>query len=291
MGVGGTVPRRVSRVQLGVLVRDYRLRAGITPRQLATEMQWHHSKVSKVETGSTTLVGLEVEKLIELLRIPDELAPRIRELGAEARRRGPLAKVPDWAQTHVDLEQGADEIKAYADELMPPLLQTEAYARAMLATSVLPENIDDIDARVRDRIRRAERLSGPKPPRLWAIVGEAALHRDVGGLAVLREQLVHLRELAGLPTVSLQILPFGYGAHAALGVTFQLLEFSDPDLTFVFLEGLTDAQYYDRPPHTDAYRAVFGKVLAAAENEPCSLAMLDRRIEELARVDTDRKQA
>lgn len=280
MGVGSQVPRRVSRVQLGVLLQQWRQRAGIAPATVLKALEWHQSKLSKLENGAVTISAAEVDRLIELYGVPEDAAPRIRALGSEARKRGLRANVPDWAQTYVDLEQGADEIKLYDGELILGVLQTDAYANALLATSVLTKP-EEAGALAAERALRRERITSPNPPQLWVVLGEAALYRQVGGPSVLREQLIHLTELADLPNVTLQVLPFASGEHAALGTSFHLLEFHDPTLTFVYLEGLTDADYLDTPAHTDAYRLAFNKVLVAAANERESRRMLTRRVSDL----------
>jgi hypothetical protein len=189
-------------------------------------------------------------------------------------------RVPDWAQTYVELEQGADEIKFYDGELIPGLLQTERYAREILSMSLItpPEQAFEAAA---DRSRRQERLAGGNPPKVWVVLGEAILYRMVGDRSVLREELEFLFDLAGRRHVTFQILPFSAGAHAALGTSFQVLDFLDPPVTFAYLEGLTDADYLDGPPETDLYTLAFSKAVAAAADENESRRMLDRRIKEL----------
>ncbi|MGH2586061.1 MAG: helix-turn-helix domain-containing protein [Dehalococcoidia bacterium] len=267
-------------MQLGILLREARERLEISSKDVAEKLEWHRSKVTKLEKGATKISAPELDRLIEIYQIEGEQADRVRELGREARKRGVMGRVPDWAQTYVELEQAAEEIKLYEGELVPALLQTEDYARALLATSLITPP-EDAEQRAKERVRRQERLTNGSPPRLWAVVGEAALHRLVGGPAVLRGQLRWFRELAAMPHVTVQILPFSAGEHAALGTQIRILEFADPRVTFVYLEWLTDAEYYDRPPHTDVYTLAFSKVLVAAADERASKRMLDRRIKEL----------
>lgn len=280
----GEAPRRVSRVQLGLMLRHWRERAQLSSKAAADALEWHPPKMSKLEKGTVRVQAAELDRLIDLYGVDDSAADKMRGLGREARKRGIAGRVPDWAQTYVELEQGADEIKLYDGELVLGLIQTERYAKEILATSLLtPAN--DVPDVASDRVRRQERLVGSNPPGLWVVLGEAILHRVVGDRSVLREQLEFLHELAGHKHVTFQLLPFRAGAHAALGTSFHILEFADPSATFVYLEGLTDADYLDEPPGTDLYDQAFSKAMAAAASEPESRRMLSRRIMELRRHD------
>ncbi len=114
------------------------------------------------------------------------------------------------------------------------------------------------------------------------VLGEAALHRPVGGAAAHREQLSHLRKVAELPRVTLQVLPFDAGEYGVLGMDFTILELADPELSMVYVEALTDGLYHDAAPHTESYRVVFTKAQVAAANERESARMLEARIRDLA---------
>lgn len=279
-GKGNDEPRRLSRVQLGLLLRQWRNQAGYTSKQAAEALEWLQPKMSKLEKGGVRAAAAELDLLIKLYGIPSEDANKIRELGREARKRGVTGRVPDWAQTYVELEQGADEIKFYDGEIVMGLLQTERYAQEVLSTSLVTP-LAQVSEVVADRTRRQKRLFSENPPKLWVVLGEAILYRMVGDRSVLCEQLRFLHELAGREHVTLQILPFIAGAHAALGTSFHILEFVDPSASFVYLEGLTDADYLDGPPGTDVYTLAFNKAVAAAANERESRRMLDTRIREL----------
>lgn len=274
-------PRRVTRVQLGILLREWRDRAGLSSKDAADLLEWHPSKLSKVEKGAARISAAELDRLLDKYGVPAEEAERMRALGKEARKRGVAGRVPDWARTYVELEQGADEIKLYDGEMVPGLLQTDEYARALLATSLIAPP-EDAPERAAERVQRQQRLTSDNPPDLWVVLGEAALHRLVGGRAVLRRQLEWLLELANARNVSFQILPFSAGEHPALGTQFCLLNFTEPAATFVYLEGLTDATYFDRAPHTEVYARAFRRLLVAAANERESMRMLGDRIEELS---------
>lgn len=278
--------RRVTRVQLGIMLREWRVRAGFSAKNVAAEMDWYQSKVTKLEKGGVKISSAEVDKLIGLYQVSDDDADKMRSLGREARRRTAAQRIAEWAQQYVDIEQGADRIMLYDGELIPNMLATEEYARAVLATSsVLPEPfglaLDQIDEVAADRTARRVRLTGEDRPQLSVVLGEAVLHRLVGGEQVMCGQLRQLRELADLPNVTVQILKFSAGEHVALGGSFSILDLAEPSATFVYVEGLTDANYFDRPPHTDAYRVAFGKAQVAAADKRESKRLLSERIAHL----------
>lgn len=278
--------RAVTRVQLGMLLREARERAGVSIKESAEILDWYVAKVTKVEKGGAIISSAELDRLLERYEVPDEQAAKMRKLGKEARRRRSMGRVPDWAQMYVELEQAANEIKFYDGELIPALLQTEEYARAVLSTSTvlaspLGLTADEAAERAADRARRRDRLAGEQPPELWVVLGEAALHRLVGGRDVLLGQLQLLRELANRKHVMFQVLPFHSGEHVALGAQFCILHLTDPPTSYVYLEGLTDADYLDKSLHLDVYTLAFNKLLMAAANERESKRMLDRRVRDL----------
>lgn len=270
----------VRRVQLGIILRLLRERADLKPKDVAPRLGWYVAKVTKLEKGGVTISDPELDRLIELYRVDGEEAEKVRRLGAEARKRDRPSRVPDWGQTYIALETAAAEIKVYDSELIPGMLQTEDYARAVLSLSVA-NTADEIDARVTERAQRGKRLHIAEPPSLWVVLGEAALYREVGGPHVLHAQLQHLLEVGQLRHVTIQVLPFTTGEHIALGTSFTLLHLADPMATFVYLEGLTDADYLDRASHTAVYQEVFDKLRVTALGDRESATMLERRIEEL----------
>lgn len=273
--------RRITRLQLGLLFRAYRERAGLSSKEAAQALDWYQAKMSKLEKGGVTMAAAEVDRLLDTYGVTGDDADKMRSLAREARRRAPLYHVAEWAQTYLDLEQAATEVKVYHCELVPGMLQTEDYARAIV--SAWPTNTpEDIEQRAVERSRRLDRFTGPNPPHLWAVLGEAVLCREVGGPQVLLTQLRHLREVATRRNVTLQVLPFSGGEHIALESSFTIFELTEPVVaTFVYLETMTDADYLDRPPHTDAYSLAFTKLPAIAASERDSLRMLDKRIKDL----------
>lgn len=281
----------VSRVQLGITMRLLREQAAVKPRTVAETMVWHGAKLTRLEQGQVTISDAEIDRLADLYAVTDEPErERLRKLAAEARRRGRPPRVPDWGQTYVALESAAAEIKVFTGELFPGLLQTEDYARALLShsartllsqTSLISDDAE-VDDRAAERAQRGKILTNDPAPDLWVVVSEGALHRMVGGREVFLDQLRHVVKLSKLPNVTLQVLPFGSGEHVAIDTSFTLLHLADPVATYVYLEGLTDADYLDKPNHTAVYVRAFDRLRVSALSDRESATMLTRRIADLS---------
>jgi hypothetical protein len=267
----------VQRIMLGRELRTLREAAKISTDAAAVTLGWYRAKVSKVETGTVRLTAAELSSLLTLYKADDAASERVQRLGEEARRKTTPARVPDWAKQYVSLEASATEIKLFFGDFIPGMLQTRDYARALLSTSVIvpPADVEQMAA---NREHRAERLRSGTPL-LWVVLGEEALRRTVGGGQVQRGQLLRLRELAELPNVTVQVMPLSGGAHAALGMSFVLLDFGHSRT--VYIEGLTSADYLVRPQHTQAYNLAFDRLRVASLGDRESLAIINTIIDEL----------
>lgn len=271
----------VRRVQLGITLRLLREAVGVRPKAVAETMMWHAAKVTRLEKGEVTISDAEIARVSDLYEVTDEAErERLRQLAAEARRRGRPPRIPDWGQTYVALETAAAEIKVAGGELFPGMMQTEDYARALLSLSQRADE-HDVSERVSERIKRGQRITRDDSPTLWVVVSESALYREIGGPSTLRGQLAHARELSRLPHVTFQVLPFASGEYVGVDSPFIILHLADPSATYTYLEGLTDADYLDKPNHTAAYVAAFDKMRVTAASERQSSRMLDRRIADL----------
>jgi hypothetical protein len=145
------------------------------------------------------------------------------------------------------------------------LFQTEDYARAVTMLGHQGAPAWEIDSRVALRMKRQDLLTGADPPKVWSVMDETALRRPVGGPQVMRAQLHHLAEIAQLPQVTVQVVPFRHGGHAAAGGPFTILRFAEPDLPdVVYLEQLTSALYLEAPADVDHYLHVMSHLSAHA---------------------------
>ncbi len=281
MSPSETALRRVFRIQLGLQLRGWREQAKISSKEAAQAVGVDPSRLSRLEQGAATIRSTEVDQLLTLYKVPADAVESLRALGAEAQRRSGRIQIADWALRFLGLETAASDIKIYDGELVPGLLQTEGYARALLRTGEEMANPNTAEKALDERMRRQERLVQPHPPRVWVVLGEAVLYRAVGGPDVLKGQLERFLELHESRTAAIQILPFDAGEHVALGSSFTIFQLADLATNFVYLEYLTDSVYLDQERDLDFYNAVFNRMLMTAESARDSARRIERRVKQL----------
>jgi transcriptional regulator with XRE-family HTH domain len=261
----------VLRVLLGSQLRRLREAAGITRERAGYAIRASESKISRIELGR---VGFKERDVADLLTLYGVTAAEEREallaLAREANTPGWWHRysdvLPGWFQSYVGLEAAASLIRTYEVQFVPGLLQTEDYARAVIMLGHADTSPEEIDRRVALRMSRQRLLTRAGQFRFWAILDEAALRRPIGGRDAMRRQLEHLIAATKLPSVTLQIVPFGVGGHAAAGGAFSLLRFPDPDMPdVVYTEQLTSALYLDKREDVDHYLAVMERLAVEAE--------------------------
>lgn len=268
----------VARLQLGQLLRELRENSGRTQDDAATTLECKKPKVSKIETGKATIGPGDARLLIELYGTNGDTAETVIRLAREARKRSPH-RVPDWAQRFVALESIAASIRTYENELVPGLFQTEAYIRAVTKAADPERDEGEIERLVAVREERQGQLTSAVSPMVRAVINEAVIRRPVGGAEVMQEQLARLRELAELPRVTLQILPFSAGAHVAMGSSFAILGLKEPSGAYViYTEDVATADYLDGPGQIERYNVVFDRLQIAALGETETVAMLDQAL-------------
>jgi Domain of unknown function (DUF5753)/Helix-turn-helix domain len=267
-GAGGPTVRRML---VGVRLRRLRTDAGISREEAGEAIRASEWKIHRLENGQ---VGFKERDIVDLLRrygVTDrgEIAA-VAGMALEANQQGWWHDygdvLPQWFRAYVDLEQAASLIREYEGQFVPGLLQTEEYARAVVA-GALDESAEDIERRVQLRVARQALLTTQDAPRLWAVVDEAALRRPVGGGPdVMRVQLERLIDATKLPNVTLQVLPFEAGAHPAMVGAFSLLRFAEVDIPdVVYLEHLTGAMYLDKREDVRQYLHVMESICVRAE--------------------------
>jgi transcriptional regulator with XRE-family HTH domain len=276
--VGGPT---VLRMLLGSQLRRLREEAGVSPEQAGYEIRGSRSKISRLENGRVSFKERDVADLLTLYRVTDEAQrARLLLLAQQANSPGWWARyddvLPDWFETYLGLEQATSLIRCYELQFVPGLFQTEDYARAVTMLGHRSAPTEEVERRVSLRLKRQQLLTGPsETPRVWAVIDESALRRPLGGSAVMRDQLVHLLEVAEMAQVTLQVMPFERGGHSAAGGSFSLLRFAEPDLPdVVYIEHLTSALYLDRPEEADHYREVMNSLSAEAATPADSRQML-----------------
>lgn len=270
----------VARLQLGQLLRELRENAKKTQEDAAVVLECRTPKVSKIETGKATIGPGDVRLLIDLYNTNGDTADTALQLAREARKRTHV-RVPDWARRFVALESMAESIHVYEPELIPGLLQTEDYMRAVTEAADPGQDHDEIERLVAVHTERRTRLADDAPLELRAVINEAAVRRPVGGPRVIRDQLEHLRQLGELPRITVQLLPFSAGAHVAMGASFHILRTPPPTAgQVVYIEDLATAEYLESSTRTERYIQAFDRLREAALDESRTRTMLGQIIHE-----------
>jgi hypothetical protein len=266
----GTPGPTVLRIMLGNQLQHLREAAGVTPDQAGYEIRASRSKISRMENGRVGFKERDVADLLTLYGITDEqkradMLSLARQANTPAWWSNYSDVLADWFETYLGLEAAASVIRTFELQFVHGLFQTESYARAVTLLGYEATPAEEIDRRVSLRLKRQDLLAGPEPPRVWSVIDEAALRRPVGGRAVMRAQLHHLTEVAELPNVTIQVVPFGSGGHAAASGSFTVLRFAEPELPdVVYIEQLTTALYLEKREDVDHYLEVMNHLSTQA---------------------------
>jgi transcriptional regulator with XRE-family HTH domain len=272
----------VLRILLGARLRRLREAQQISPEEAGYAIRASHSKISRIETGRVGFKDRDIADLLTLYGVTDEVQRQeIRELAARTNFPGWWHAYSDilagWFEEYVGLEEAAVQIRAYEAQFVPGLLQTEDYARAVILLEY--SNPKEINRRVSLRIARQAILSRPDPTSLWVVLDEAVLRRPIGGSRVMQAQLKHLIEMSQRPNVTIQIMPFTAGGHAAAGGSFSVLHFAEIDLPdMVYHEQLASAQYFDKQDVVARYLEVTERLRLEAATPADSVEALRARL-------------
>lgn len=259
-----------ARMMLGSQLRRLREAAGITPDAAGWHIRSSRSKISRMENGRVGFKDRDLRDLLMLYGVTDpQVISAMLALAGQAQTQEWWAQfgdiLPSWFEPYLGLEASASRIRSFDAQFVHGLFQTEAYARAVTALGHRNVSPDEIDRWVAVRMKRQELLTAANPPRVWSIMDEAALRRPVGGATVMRAQLRRLAEVAELPNVTLQVVPFQAGGHDAAGGSFTILRFSEPDVPdVVYIEQLTGAIYLEKPTATDNYLDIMNRLSATS---------------------------
>lgn len=286
---GSTVPRR----QLGRHLRDLRNSQRLTVRAAAERLEWSEAKIWRIETGQVGLRSLDVQAMCQIYGAAAGLTEALMGLAKETKARGWWHSfgdvIPEGFDVYIGLEEAAASISWYESELVPGLLQTEAYARAIIGTDKPGVDGAEIDLRVHVRMARQALLTRVTArPDLRIALNEAILRRPVGGIGVMSEQLRRLLDVSQLPNVDLRVVPFSTGLHhGIISGPFVILQFplngdgpaSEPPT--VYVDGFTGDLYLDKPREIERFDEAFTAIWSAALDEKASQDLIRRASEEL----------
>jgi transcriptional regulator with XRE-family HTH domain len=271
---------------VGAQLRRLRTDMGLSREEAAEAIRASEWKIHRLENGQVGFKDRDVGDLLHLYGVtdPDEVAGFLefaREANAPGWWQHYSDLLPQWFKAYVDLESAATLIRTYEGQLVPGLLQTEDYMRAVIGGANLDESPEEAERRVTLRMGRQTLLTRPDGPRLWAVIDEAALRRPVGSPEVMGGQLERLIDAAKLANVVLQVLPFAGGVHPGMVGAFSILRFADQELPdVVYVEHLTNALYLDRRDNVNRYLHVMDRISMSAAPPDKTVDILHKILQE-----------
>ncbi|WP_461026428.1 helix-turn-helix domain-containing protein [Streptomyces sparsus] len=277
----------VRRILLGSQLRRLRESREVTREAAGYSIRASESKISRMELGRVSFKPRDVADLLTLYGVTDEAE---REPLLNLARESSIAGwwhsygdvLPSWFQTYVGLEGAASRIDTYEVQFVHGLLQTEAYAHAVVASGHRRMPGDEIDRRVALRMERQKLLFQENAPQLRCVLDEAALRRPFGSEEIMEEQLEHLAQLSERPNITLQVVPFALGGHPAESGAFTMLRFPEPEIPdVVYLEQLTGSLYLDKAEEVAEYSGVMDRLISNSLNPSQTRDHL-RRVRQLA---------
>ncbi|WP_017579046.1 helix-turn-helix domain-containing protein [Nocardiopsis valliformis] len=273
----------VARRIVARVMRDARVRQGFTVTKAASIAGFTQGTLTKYERAENPFPKVVVYRLADLYGIDQDIRDKLvelagqKELGWWQRHR----EIPEWFESYIGLETEAHTVSNYEDGLIPGLLQTEDYARAVLSTDVDAGPEEQVEAHVTVRMERQKRLTSENPLRFNAVINESALYRAVGSAEVMRNQLAALLERAELPNVDLRVLPFEVGAHYGSEGSFVIMQFPDvlPNVSFedvVLVEYRAGALYLEKDHEVELFSQIFQRAQGQCLNPEESVKRIQR---------------
>lgn len=269
-------------------LKRLRLAADVKQEHAATHIQLVHSSMSRIESGRQGIKAPAVAALLEFYGVPVEQRASLVKLAREAGQRGWWDEYRDVlsneTSAYLDFETEATSIRTFECQVVPGLLQTEEYARTVIAETAVGVTEDDVTRAAKVRTARQERFTSDRPLEFSAILDESALRRRTGGSKTMADQLTHILDLAGRSGIIVQVLPLGLGAHPGMVGAFSLIEFpeeEDPDV--VYTEGVAGETYLEKPADVRRCAVLFERLRSAALGPEPSADLIASIIEELKR--------
>lgn len=250
--------------------------AGLTVEQAAAQLNWSYSKLNRYELGRAIPEPRVVGQILRLYGVEADRHESLVQLAREAHERGWWETLGIFTGSYVGLEDEASIIRLWRPLLVPGLLQSEEYARAVIRIGLTERSSTEVEKRVRARIARQTLLSRPDAPQFRAIIGEAVLRQQVGDPEVMRGQMQKLLDVAGKrPNVTVQVLPFTAGASIGLEGAFTQLEFPesiDPDVSYI--EDLSGETYVESAEGNRRIRLAYDRIAGQALSIEDSAALI-----------------
>jgi transcriptional regulator with XRE-family HTH domain len=260
----------VRRRQLIAELKRLREAADLTQEDVAQRLDWHHTKVFRIETGRTGPHPNDVRVMLDIYGVADRVQREaLVQLAKDARQRGWWYSyrdvLPGRYEFFIGLEEEAASIQTFELAVIPGLLQTEDYARALVRGGPLELDPEEAERRVEVRMTRQQVLAKQDRPQLWAILDEGAIRRIVGGPAVMRAQLQHLMAVSEQGKTTIQVVPYSVGAHPGTAGSFIILGFAEPaEIDVVYMETIGGNMSVDKAEDVQHYATAFDHLRAVA---------------------------
>lgn len=282
-------PSTVLGRQLGDELRRHREAAGLSTTEAADALDCTKGKISRMENGRVLVRTPDVVALLHAYGIDDsETLERLTRLTRTANRRRREgwwhqygSVLADTYRDYIEMESICESVRTFQAQLIPGLLQTAQYGRAVTVASRAWQSSEEIDQFVQVRLSRQQRLLDEPTLEFWAVLAEGVLRQEVGGPDVMRAQLEHVAEMAVRPNITVQVLPFSRGAHSGMFGPYLLMGF--PQVTaqdLVLTETPTGNIWMERELEVARYRALFDDARTAALPPTESLALIRRTAKE-----------
>jgi transcriptional regulator with XRE-family HTH domain len=262
--------------QVAAELRVLREQAGLSGAEVAKRMGMSPSKISRIETGNSGLQIEDVAALLGLYQVPASTRDELLDLVRRSEERGWWTRQPGLPQlwrSLIDFEAKATRIQNYEALVVPGLLQTAEYTRAIIQGVAPTVSEAELDNLVAARMARQALLTRAKAPQFFAVVDEGALRRPVGAPGVMHRQLHHLLGAAEQPHVTLRVVPLSAGAHAGLRGPFVILEFAE-ETALVYLENHSTVLFLEEEADLAGYRVALGTILQAALAPPATTELI-----------------
>jgi transcriptional regulator with XRE-family HTH domain len=267
----------VRRRELGARLRALRIDRGWTVEQVAERLQFSPSKVSRLENGFRGVSARDIRDLCDVYGVRGEQRQQLIDLAAEGKQRAWWQSRELPYSTYVGLEAAAESISDFGLGLIPGLLQTEDYARAVLTAPRPPLDSAVVQQRLAGRLERQRILTSDNPPHLHAVIEEGVLHRVGGSRGVMRAQLRHLLTASERPNIHIWVVPYEAGLLPVPTNKFIVLSFREPWVPgIVFVEGLTGDLYLGPENGLAEYEQAFSAMRGMAASPGISREMIAR---------------
>jgi transcriptional regulator with XRE-family HTH domain len=267
--------------RLAIELQRRREASGLSREEAARQLEWSTSTIFRIETGRSRPQPGNVRVLLDLYGVTGPERDGLIQLSRDSRQPGWWHSfrdvLPNPYEVYIGLESGAASIRNFEPLVVPGLLQTPDYAREMGRNGPYELDRDEVDRRVEVRMARQRILARDDRPRLWTVIDEAVIRRQVGGPDVMRSQLQHLAECAQQGMTTLQVVPYSAGAHAGTAGPFVILEFQEAtDPAMVYVETLAGDIYLEERVDVNRYTLAFDRLCAAALHPDDSVRLIEQ---------------